>query len=297
VILIGNGPADGFPIASITHTIGTLVFGPNRELFVSAGDGAVDTLPDVGHGTTDRDIMFSAMFPPSEDIGALRAQSLDSLDGKILRINPDTGGGLESNPFWTGDPLANRSRVWAYGMRNPFRITLRTTAAGAESFFVGDVGNKKWEEISIATAGANLGWPCYEGPDLEPLFAATPQAADVCNAVAPGGFTPPTFYYPNAATGDLGTAGFSGTAVVAGAVYTGKSFPADYDGSFFFTDLSGGFLKILDVGPDGSLLDVRDFATGLQTAVDVLMHPETGDLYLAEIAANEIVRIKYVGPG
>jgi glucose/arabinose dehydrogenase len=296
VVLIGNSAADGFPLASITHTIADLVFGPNRELFVSAGDGAVDTGADVGHGTTASDIAFTQMFPASEDIGALRAQSLDSLDGKILRINPDTGGGLETNPFWTGDPFANRSRIFAYGMRNPFRIALRTTEAGAESLFVADVGNHKWEKISIATAGANLGWPCYEGPDLEPLFAATPEGAAVCGAVAPGQFTPPTFYYPNAAQGNLGTAGFSGIAIIGGTVYTGQSFPAVYDGEFFFTDLSGSFLKTLSVGPDGRLLAVSDFATGLQTPVQILMHPSTGDLYIAEIAANEIIRIRYVGP-
>ncbi len=295
LVLIGNGPEDGWPLASVTHTIGDLLFGPNRELFVSAGDGAVDTEPDVGHGTTDRDIMFSGMFPASEDIGALRAQSLDSLDGKILRINPDTGGGLETNPFWDGDPFSNRSRVFAYGMRNPFRIALRTDEPGSESLFVGDVGNKTWEEISIATAGANLGWPCYEGPTREPLFAVVPESAAVCDALSPADLTPPIYYYANAAQGTLDPRGFSGTAVVAGTVYNGKSFPPEYDGGFFFSDLTGGFLKILYVDADGTLVDTGDFASGLQNAVQVLVDPDSGDLYIAEIGANQILRIRYTG--
>lgn len=296
-VLIGETAGDGFPLASITHTVGDIIFGPGGTLFVSVGDGAVDTKADVGHGTTERDIAFTQMFPAGEDIGALRAQSLDSLDGKILRINPDTGGGVETNPFWTGDPFANRSRVFAYGMRNPFRIALRIGEAGEETLFVGDVGNRLWEEISVAGAGANLGWPCYEGPDLSLEFAATAEAAAVCDALVQDGLTLPTFSYPNAARLDAGSAGFTGVAVVGGDVYTGRSFPAEYDGSYFFTDLSGEFLKILDVTPDGGLLAVRDFATGLESPVQVVVHPATGDLYIAEIASNRISRIQYVGPG
>src|SRR5581483_6455600 len=99
-------------------------------LFVGTGDGApIDDFDD-----------------------AWRAQDLDSLGGKILHVST-SGEGLPSNPFWNGDPAANRSRVWAYGLRNPFRLTLHP---GDGLPFVGDVGENATEEIDAVTAGATL---------------------------------------------------------------------------------------------------------------------------------------------
>ena len=56
--------------------------------------------------------------------GAPAAQNLDALTGKILRVTR-SGQGLPTNPFWTGDADDNRSKVWAYGLRNPFRLSVR----------------------------------------------------------------------------------------------------------------------------------------------------------------------------
>jgi len=96
------------------------------------------------------------------------SQNLDSLGGKILRVDR-SGHGLRSNPFWNGDPNANRSKVWAYGFRNPFRLS---TAPGGD-VVVGDVGFDKMEELDLLRRGADFGWPCYEGTLQTPQFHAT----------------------------------------------------------------------------------------------------------------------------
>ena len=127
-----------------SHTIGTVAFGPDGSLFVSSGDGSNYT---------------------NVDPRALRSQNLDSLNGKILRIDPMTGNGLPDNPFFqAADPGSNRSKVWARGLRNPFRMTVNP-ATGEP--YAGDVGWNNWEEINSGK-GANFGWPCYEGGTADP---------------------------------------------------------------------------------------------------------------------------------
>lgn len=74
------------------------------------------------------------LFGPIQDIGSLRSQSLDTLGGKVIRIDPETGNGigpdnfptLQPNPFYDAtQPQSPRSRIWLYGLRNPFRFIVR----------------------------------------------------------------------------------------------------------------------------------------------------------------------------
>lgn len=97
-------------------------FGHDGTLLVSAGDGAHFDTADPGG--LDSDCFGPGLFGPDEDIGAFRSQYLDSLAGKILRIDPATGLGLPSNTHWTGNGADNPSRVWANGVRNPFRCSV-----------------------------------------------------------------------------------------------------------------------------------------------------------------------------
>ena len=81
----------------------------------------------------------------------------------MLRLDPDTGAALPGNPnIGSADP--NARRIVAYGLRNPYRFTMRP---GTNEVWIGDVGWNTWEEIDRVvnpTAGTtNFGWPCYEG--------------------------------------------------------------------------------------------------------------------------------------
>ena len=97
---------------------------------------------------------------------AFLAQDIDSLAGKILRVDRD-GRGLEDNPFWNGDPAANRSKIWALGFRNPFRLALEPHSA---LLVAGDVGWDRYEELNLVTRRKDYGWPCLEGLGRTPRY-------------------------------------------------------------------------------------------------------------------------------
>ena len=120
------------------------------------------------------------ILKPHENVGAFRAQTVDSHCGKILRLNPINGDGLPSNPFFdASEPRAPRSRVWALGLRNPFRMALKPESGSHDpedgdpgALYIGDVGYVTWEELNVCDGpGQNFGWPIYEGHYLEPGYA------------------------------------------------------------------------------------------------------------------------------
>ena len=92
-----------------------------------------------------------------------KAQRLDTLLGKIIRI--DVRGATPEQPYRIppDNPFANnpeaRGEIWAYGLRNPWRMDF----APDGRLFIADTGDKTEEEVSLAAAGANLGWPMCEG--------------------------------------------------------------------------------------------------------------------------------------
>ena len=91
---------------------------------------------------------------------------LESLHGKIIRI--DVRGASAEQPYRIprDNPMLAvpdaRPEIWAYGLRNPWRMAFDLHDG---SLWVADVGHDAEEEVSIATAGANLGWPIFEGSD------------------------------------------------------------------------------------------------------------------------------------
>ena len=134
------------PDSEVNHNGGLVVFGPDRLLYVGLGDGggAGDQHGERGNG-----------------------QNLDSLLGKILRIDPRQDG---DRPYTVpGDnPFAGRSgarpEIYSYGLRNPWRFSFdRKTGA----LTIGDVGQSEIEEIDYVDrgkgAGANFGWRVFEG--------------------------------------------------------------------------------------------------------------------------------------
>ena len=129
-------------VDSRSHAGGSLAFGPDGALYVSIGDG-------TSFDTTD---------PRTVSV-----QNINSLSGKILRIDPITGLGLPDNPFVEpGDDLsANHSKVYQLGLRNPFSIGF----AQDGRLFISNTGWFSWEEIESGYAGANFGWPYFEGGD------------------------------------------------------------------------------------------------------------------------------------
>src|SRR5262245_30671089 len=118
-VLIGATWREGFPSGSGSHHVGALAWGADGSLLVSCGEGS--HYEDVDAGGLDPGLFGPDRTDPLQDIGAFRAQDLGSLGGKVLRVSPVTGDGYPGNPYFDGDPRSARSRLWCYGLRNPFR--------------------------------------------------------------------------------------------------------------------------------------------------------------------------------
>ncbi len=125
------------------HNGGDLHFGPDGFLYISTGDGAFPNPPDAR--LTGQDI--------SDLLSSILRVDVDHEDkGKSYAVPPD-------NPF-VKTPGA-RPEVWAYGFRNPWRMSFDR---GSGDLWVGDVGWELWEMIYRVKKGGNYGWSIMEGP-------------------------------------------------------------------------------------------------------------------------------------
>ncbi len=177
------------------HNGGMLVFGPDGYLYIGLGDGGSGGDP---HGN---------------------GQSLDSMLGKILRLDIDTGDLYtipDDNPFLGGQALPE---IWAYGLRNPWRFSFDALTG---DLFIADVGQNQWEEIDYLPAGspggANFGWNFFE--------AHTPYSHPGSNLSS---FIFPVFEYDHS----------QGCSVTGGSVYRGGQIPELY-GVYLFGDYCSG---------------------------------------------------------
>ena len=197
-ILLGATASDGIPICGI-HGVGTVAFFHDGTLMVSAGDSSQD-----GYGTSS--CVADGILQPKEEVGSRRSQLLDSYSGKILRLDPASGHGVADNPwFEPSDPGAKRSKVWALGLRNPFRVSVRPEhheagpaddGEGPGMLVIGDVGAATWEELNVSHGGENFGWPMWEGvePNL-PILAAPMENLDAPNPLAGSGGCTQTYFH------------------------------------------------------------------------------------------------------
>jgi glucose/arabinose dehydrogenase len=196
------------------HQGGALHFGQDGKLYVAIGD---------------------------QTAGA-PAQRLDTLQGKLLRLNPD--GTIPTDNPLLEETTGKYRAIWALGMRNPFTFAVRP---GSGEIFINDVGGK-YEEINRGVAGGNFGWPAVEhGPLNDPQFLG------------------PIHWYPQAS--------------IAGGDFCPQdaaTWPAEWRGRYFFADFVHGWIKALD--PDHPR-DVITFAAGLSRPVDLRFAPG-GKLYV-----------------
>lgn len=178
------------------------------------------------------------------------AQSLNTPYGKVLRFNAD-GSIPQDNPYFRQTRGINRA-IWARGLRNPFTGSL-DPATGA--FLINDVGLDKWEKIDLVSPRANYGWPV-----TELVTARTAQR-----------FTAPVFSYAH------GDSPIEGEAITGGAFYRPPvdQFPAQYVGAFFFQDLEGDWIHVLNP----ATRTITGFATGLEDLSVALAVDSAGNLY------------------
>jgi glucose/arabinose dehydrogenase len=218
------------------HNGGDLKFGRDGMLWIGLGDG--------GSGGDPKG----------------NAQSLQTLLGKLLRIDVDHGDPYAipgDNPFAAGGGLAE---IWAYGLRNPWRFSFDSRTG---DLFIGDVGQNQWEEIDHLPAGftgipANFGWNPWEG--THPYKEGASKA----------GMIEPVFEYEHNPE----------CSVTGGEVYRGRSL-ADFNGIYLFGDYCSGRMWGLIQRDPGEWQGQILFSTGFRISSFGL--DEDGEVYVLDL--------------
>lgn len=270
--VINGFKQDYLKVDNLSHAGGRLLFGPDGMLYAFIGDGTSYDYPD----------------PRTPDV-----QSLDSLSGKVLRIDPITGRGLADNPFanQAEDLDTNRAKIWQYGLRNPF-----SGAFDAEgNLFIADVGWFAFEEINMAGPGANFGWPFYEGADGG-VLSATPQYRDFASAAAfyaavANGTTVVTPAYRAFSHSTLAP-GYAMQAIIAsGVVLDSPNVPAGLGGSFVFSNFVGGDLFAVSTTSRTEIAYITDWPGDYGPIY--MVQGSDGALYYANLYGGTIGRLAF----
>jgi glucose/arabinose dehydrogenase len=214
---------------------------PASELILLEGDDQKTLGGTVPHGHQGGPIRFGADGKLYISIGELTAgqpaQSLNTLQGKILRLNPD-GSIPPDNPFFTKTTGKDRA-IWAYGVRNAFGLGVQRETG---RMFFTDVGGSAFEEVNELIRGANYGWPHAEGFSTNSAFKK------------------PLYAYPPVI----------GRSIV-GAAFCSENFPPPWRGKFFFADWAANWIKALD--PEAPT-NVLTFAKGLDAPATIEFAPD-----------------------
>lgn len=258
----GENIQDYIAVDSSTHAPGDIEFGPDGMLYVSIGDGT----------------SYNAVDPRS-----LRVQDVNNLSGKVLRIDPATGQGLADNPFFNGDLDSNASKVWQMGLRNGFRMDFDPVTG---DLWIGDVGWTLWEQLETGGAGANFGWPFYEGAFQQPIYSELPEAQAFYDAVANGeiNLVLPVHSFSHDPVQD----GPDMSAINVGAIYQGDAYPEVFDRDIFFADFAGGAIYTMDL--DDPTRTIRALPYRGSFLSDYVLGPD-GKIYVSSVYNGTIQRL------
>lgn len=227
------------------HNGGFITFGDDGMLYIALGDGGSGGDPQ-GNGQNRGTLLGSL----------LRIDVNGSSPGNPYTIPP-------GNPFEEGNINGDRAEIWAYGLRNPWRLSFDRQAG---LIFIGDVGQNSWEEVSVSpstTGGLNYGWNIMEGTNC---FASNP-----CNM---NGLIIPVLEYANG----------QNCSITGGYVYRGSLIPG-IQGHYFYSDFCSGFLRSF-VYANGMATDQRVWTVGNLGSVASFGEDASGELYILSFNGN-----------
>lgn len=215
------------PQPAANHNGGALAFGPDGMLYIALGDGG-------GAGDPNRN-----------------GQNVNTILGKILRIDVSGDGYTvpADNPFAAG---GGRGEIWAWGLRNPWRIAFDTVTG---QLWTADVGEAAWEEVDRIVRAGNYGWGTLEGDFCYRTACVTPAGALAPRATYSHDF---------------------GCSVTGGYVYRGTSMP-ELQGWYIYGDFCSGRVWAVDIASDdGAAIPLAD--TG--RSISSFAQDNAGEVYL-----------------
>jgi len=220
-----HGPAN--------HDGGGLAIGPDGMLYVGVGDSGFN-----GPGPED-------LSEPTNHYGTC----LSNANGKILRVALDgaipadnplvglaqvTACGAPGDPIATTGRAAPRREIWAWGFRNPWRFWFDPVT---QRLWVGDVGERTYEEVDVVQGGKHHGWPWREGPHGFPTSK--------CREVVPdaGDCVDPVYHCRHGAAADGVDGGCE--SITGGLIVDSARWPAEERGRYVFADnVSGSIYSV-----------------------------------------------------
>lgn len=231
------------------HNGGCINFGPDGYLYIATGDGG-----DAG------------------DPGN-RAQSLNVLLGKLLRIDVDNGSpyGIPSdNPYLNDGDSTTLPEIWSYGLRNPWKFSFDSLT---NDIWIADVGQNEYEEINLAQStqsAINYGWRCYEGNN----------AYNTSGCAASSTMTFPVAEYSHNNSGNFKC------SITGGYIYRGTQ-QTSLQGKYIFADYCSGEIGVLsDSGSWNYTFSNANSGNWVTFGEDV-----NGELYVADISTGNIYKL------
>jgi glucose/arabinose dehydrogenase len=222
------------------HDGGEMGFGPDGMLYITAGDGTTDS---------DRNVT---------------GQDISDLNSGMIRIDverPDPGRGYsipKDNPFLS-IPGA-RGELWAYGFRNPWRMTFDPKTG---DLWVGDIGQDLWEMIEVVHRGDNYGWSVFEGG--HPFHSK--------RKLGPTPVTTAAIVHPHS----------EARSITGGLVYTGAKYK-ELQGAYLYGDYGTGKIWMARYA-GGKITENREIG---DTPYQILgfAQDKAGDIYLVDYAGQ-----------
>ena len=233
-----------------------IVLGPMTQPFTNHNGGMIEFRED---SPGVHNLYIAKGDGGSSNDPGNRAQNINELLGKILRITPDVSGN-NANPAYTvpaDNPyvgISGADEIYAIGMRNPWRFSF--DRGGTRQLWAGDVGQGTWEEVDIINRGGNYGWKVCEG------FHLAGSTTSLCTDPS---FTNPVFEY---------SSNPSRCSVTGGYVYRGGQ-RAFNQGTYIYGDYCTGEILRWENNQQSVLMD-----TNRDQGIVSFGEDEDGELYV-----------------